>query len=227
MAGEALLTGEQVNTDAGEQQTQETETPSSWTEGLSEELRGNEVFSNFENLDALAQGYLEAQSKQVIAPEKLDDYIYEPAEGLTVDEANLNQFKELAQKSGLSVDQFKEITAWHDQLVVQQVQQQAAAMEQQRTQAIEVLKQDWGHEYETNLKDAQKMFTSVFPEDVAKQMTDAGWANHPGFIKSIFEFSKMVKETTGFQPGGTKRDTLPSDGYGGRRLVFPSMQRKE
>ncbi|MHB1231583.1 MAG: hypothetical protein ACYCZQ_03230 [Burkholderiales bacterium] len=144
------------------------------------------------DFQALANAYTSLEKKLgkkgAMAPESIDDYVYEPSvleDGtpkVTLDPASTKAFQEEAQKAGLSVDQYKWMMAKYEDVI------EGLAQTPEKTKAA--LQKDWGKDFDTNLQYAKKAFDEFAPGDI--DVDDVG--NNPAVIKLLANIGMQLDE---------------------------------
>lgn len=122
------------------------------------------------------------------APEKPEAYEITIPEGIPVDEGFMNGFREVAHGINLTQDQVAKLSEWHMGLSKQYVEA-IAAQEQQAKAAedaeTEVLRKEWGKDFEARKDKAIKMAQKVFDEKSSKFYADAGFFDDPLFLRGM------------------------------------------
>ena len=198
--------------------TPAAESSQDWRSALSEDIRDNQNFDKFKDVNALAASYVNLQShlgrdkisKPVTdedwndvyeflgRPEDPDKYEIELPEGLSEevaaqfnDEA-LSSFKQEAHKLGLNSVQVKSLVAWQANNVVAQQSQFSEIQNQSIEDGERALKEEWGRAYDQNVEAAKKAFNEYGGDDLAEIMVSSGLGNNPVMLKAFANIAKTT-----------------------------------
>lgn len=174
----------------------------------------NEFYSKLEKVPGIARLDGSDEAKQQLynklgRPAEAKDYNLQLPEGIAADETTLNGFKELAHKVGLSNEQAQNLVQYE----AQRVAQYNNNMNQQRTHAEQVLKQQWGNDYDNRLSGA-KAAAKVFLDQYPDQMTDlmqgpAG--NNPALLSILSQLAESLQEKGNVQLSTTPKYGMTPD----------------
>ncbi len=188
----------------------------SWKDSLGEDIRGNPVFSNINDLDTLAKSYIHAQGlvgkKGLIPPtEKSTDEewgqfykalgqpdmdkfeVNAPKEQAPSAEV-MNKFKETAHKAGLLPKQAQGILDWFLNEEKVNVQAQTEAHKTAVDQEIGKLKAEWGQGYEKQAALATMAAKEVGGPEFIDYLQKTGLAANVQLAKVFAKFGKMMGE---------------------------------
>jgi|TARA_R110000824_G_scaffold15726_3_gene65960 hypothetical protein len=198
--------------------TPTAESSEDWRSALSEDIRDNQNFDKFKDVNALAASYVNLQShlgrdkisKPVTdedwndvyeflgRPEDPDKYEIELPEGLSEevaaqfnDEA-LSSFKQEAHKLGLNSSQVKSLVAWQASNVVTQQSNFSEIQNQSIEDGERALKEEWGRAYDQNIEAAKKAFNEYGGDDLAEIMVSSGLGNNPAMLKAFANIAKTT-----------------------------------
>lgn len=140
-------------------------------------------------------------------PEKIDEYSLENnlPEGVQANEEMFNGFKELAHKVGILPKQAQEILNFYNEQMAGTTQQQSQRVEEKIQQGRQKLEQEWGNDFETNMKRAEMALDHFFPSPEQKQAIAA-----TGFLDTV-EGTKFFAQLA----NGLKEDQFTSDASSG------------
>jgi hypothetical protein len=190
-----------------------------WYQNLDTQFQNNPTVQKYQNQNEFVKAHLELVSKlgsdKIALPKDANDKagweaIYEklgmPKEAKDYEftahelpkelgEQNLDGFKQKARELGLSKKQAAELYDWHVGNVKNQygeiVKQQEGALKQ----AEDMLRKEFGLNYDSALKASNAAFVKMFGQEGAKQLQNVV-GNNPAFIKGMYEVSKMLGEDT-------------------------------
>lgn len=224
----------------GQPGTQDGGLPKAWMSQLSDELKQNAVLSGFENTEAVARAYLgqlESQ-KQMLqmptekstveekreyltklgVPEEAAKYSFEEPslpEGLTFDENFLNRFKQAAFLAEMPQGAATKIFNWYHGELVDQHNRRAAAQEAAATEAMTVLKTEWGANWDKNQEVFRRGVRAIGGDQLFDWMQAKKLDNDPVFLKIFYNVGLKMTEAT--VPG---EPVPPGEGQGtGRRTL--------
>jgi hypothetical protein len=222
----------------------------SWRDGLADDLRGHPAL-NHDSVGALAKDFVGLQEMigkkgailpgddadeaawagfygQVGRPEKVEDYQFQPTEGVTVEPALDKWFRETAHKHGLSERQAAGIYgAWNEQIAALSAEDAEAAAKREKyaNETLDGLKSDWGDRYEENMALAQRGARAAFGEslDAALSLRTAegvGLLDHPLFARAFSVIGRAFGED------GTLAGAGAGGGYNGGTMT-PAQAKAE
>jgi hypothetical protein len=141
--------------------------------------------------------------EKVGRPKSADEYAIEKG---TMPDEFVKGFKQMAHEAGLNNQQ---ANALFKKFAGTQQQQQQAAVEQMTAKMRDtdvLLRKEYGAQYDTKLADAKKAFGKLFDDSLKAEITNAGLANDPRFIKVLAELGGQLRDDA-FIPGvGTIRE---------------------
>lgn len=148
------------------------------------------------------------------APEEYEPFTL--PDGVEVDEAAAEQFKELARDLNLTQEQAQKLV----DLQASRVQAQAEAWDKQLSDWADGARADkefGGDKFDENIAVAKKALDK-FGTPELRETLDAGYGNHPEVIRLLYRVGKAISDD-GFVAGGTsgQADKLAK--------LYPSMQK--
>lgn len=189
----------------------------SFLDGIqSEDLRGNESLTGFENLDGLAQGYIDLKTSQPVLPENADGYQIDVPEGMTVDQADFGLFKEQALQMGLTNDQYQNVLKFDFARNARIAKNHQEAQDK----AVAELKLELGDKYDESLATAQKVLRLSGQEGLAAMEL----GNNPELFRLLNWVGDKISEDqleTGV--GGGSTDTRQKDDSGRPVIQYKNM----
>ena len=191
-----------------------------WKEAISEEFRNDPNIEKFTEIDALAKSYINATQmigKDKVAvpnknstedqwnevydklgrPESADKYsLNAKSEVVPIDEQAIKQFAENAHQLGLNNKQAQGILEFYKNNMEGMAQQAKVDTETAQAQSTQELRQEWGREFDTNIKKAGALAkANMNPEILDMQLKDGmRLGDHPEIIKGFAKIAGMMSE---------------------------------
>jgi hypothetical protein len=191
-----------------------------WKEAISEEFRNDPNIEKFTEIDALAKSYINATQmigKDKVAvpnknstddqwnevydklgrPESADKYtLNAKSEVVPIDEQAIKQFAENAHQLGLNNKQAQGILEFYKNNMEGMAQQAKVDTETAQAQSTQQLRQEWGREFDTNIKKAGALAkANMNPEILDMQLKDGmRLGDHPEIIKGFAKIAGMMSE---------------------------------
>ena len=191
-----------------------------WKEAISEEFRNDPNIEKFTEIDALAKSYINATQmigKDKVAvpnknstedqwnevydklgrPESADKYsLNAKSEVVPIDETAIKQFAENAHQLGLNNKQAQGILEFYKNNMEGMAQQAKVDTETAQVQSEQQLRQEWGREFESNIKKAGALAkANMNPEILDMQLKDGmRLGDHPEIIKGFAKIAGMMSE---------------------------------
>lgn len=192
----------------------------SWRDSLPEDLRGAQTLSKFNDVAALARGYVNAE--QLIGRDKIpmprtDEEFREAykrlgapeaAEGYTLNAKDFEQygqgalddlqaFKQMAFDAGLTDSQATKIFNAYVANVSAALERADTDFEVNKQAAKDALIQKYGKAYESNMQKANRTLTYLASPELINTITETGLGNNPEFIDMMVQISKHYVEEQG------------------------------
>ena len=200
--------------------TTTTTTTSSWKESISEQYRNDPNIEKFTEIDALAKSYINAtkmigQDKVVIPtnnsteeawnevydklgrPESAEKYSLDAkSEVINLDEAAIKSFAEQSHKLGLNNKQAQGILEFYKNNMEGTAQQAKIDTETAQAQAEQQLRQEWGRDFESKVKQAGALAKANMDANVLDMTLSNGTrlGDHPEVIKGFAKIASMMQE---------------------------------
>ena len=191
-----------------------------WKEAISEEFRNDPNIEKFTEIDALAKSYINATQmigKDKVAvpnknstedqwnevydklgrPESADKYsLNAKSEVVPIDDNAIKQFAENAHQLGLNNKQAQGILEFYKNNMEGMAQQAKVDTETAQVQSEQQLRQEWGREFDTNVKKAGALAkANMNPEILDMQLKDGmRLGDHPEIIKGFAKIAGMMSE---------------------------------
>ena len=196
------------------------QTAKSWKETISEEFRNDPNISKFTEIDALAKSYINATrmigSDKVIIPnnnstddqwnevydklgrpESSDKYKLDfKSEVTPIDENAIKAFADVAHKTGLNEKQAQSILDFYKQNSENTAQQLKVDTETAQAKSQQLLRQEWGKQYDENINKAAAIAKANMPSDVLDMQLKDGTrlGDHPDVIKGFSKIAGLLSE---------------------------------
>lgn len=225
---EAVTTEEQVTQDTTILGSEGVGDNLDWKSTLPDDLKNDPTLSNFKDIESLAktvvhqqkqmgnripipkdeEGFNELYAKlgrpdeptayETKVPDDMAEYFGEP---------QLNEFKNVAHKIGLNQSQVDALINYQTGAIQHQLENEPAMLAAQKDETETALKQDWGLDYNKNMKAAQRALQVYGDEEIMDLMnTSAG--NHPAVVKL---FARLGAEVTEDMTQNTQNNTLAAN----------------
>jgi hypothetical protein len=191
-----------------------------WKEAISEEFRNDPNIEKFTEIDALAKSYINAtkmigQDKVAVTnknstedqwnevydklgrPESSDKYsLNVKSDVVPIDEGSIKQFADNAHKLGLNQKQAEGILDFYKTNMEGMAQQSQVDTETAQAQSAQELRQEWGREFDTNVKKAGALAKANMNPDILDMELKNGMrvGDHPEIIKGFAKIAGMMSE---------------------------------
>jgi hypothetical protein len=195
-------------------------TQSTWKDSISEVYRNDPNIEKFTEIDALAKSYINAtrmigQDKMVVPnknftedqweeayikmgrPESFDKYSLDTkSDVVPLDEQAIKSFQEQSFKLGLNNEQAKGILNFYKNNMEAQTQQAKVDAETTQAQSQNLLRQEWGRDYDSNIAKAKSLATAnLSPEIFEMQLADGSrLGDNVDIIKGFAKIANMMSE---------------------------------
>ena len=202
------------------QSTTSSTTQSTWKDSISEVYRNDPNIEKFTEADALAKSYINAvrmigQDKMVVPnknftedqweeaymkmgrPESSDKYSLDvKSDVVSLDEQAIKSFQEQSFKLGLNNEQAKGVLDFYKNNMEAQTQQAKVDAETSQAQAQNLLRQEWGRDYDANIAKAKSLATAnLSPEVFEMQLADGSrLGDNIDVIKGFAKIANMMSE---------------------------------
>jgi len=195
-------------------------TQSTWKDTISEVYRNDPNIEKFTEIDALAKSYINAtrmigQDKMVVPnknftddqweeayvkmgrPESADKYSLDvKSDVVSLDEQAIKSFQEQSFKLGLNNEQAKGVLDFYKNNMEAQTKQAKVDAETTQAQAKNILRQEWGRDYDSNIAKAKSLATAnLSPEIFEMQLADGtALGDNVDVIKGFAKIANMMSE---------------------------------
>ena len=195
-------------------------TQPTWKDSISEVYRNDPNIEKFTEIDALAKSYINAtrmigQDKMVVPnknftedqweeayvkmgrPESAEKYSLDvKSDIVSLDEQAIRSFQEQSFKLGLNNEQAKGVLDFYKNNMEAQTQQAKVDAETTQAQAQNILRQEWGRDYDSNIAKAKSLATAnLSPEVFEMQLADGSrLGDNVDVIKGFAKIANMMSE---------------------------------
>jgi len=202
------------------QSTTSSTTQSTWKDSISEVYRNDPNIEKFTEADALAKSYINAvrmigQDKMVVPnknftedqweeaymkmgrPESSDKYSLDvKSDIVSLDEQAIKSFQDQSFKLGLNNEQAKGVLDFYKNNMEAQTQQAKVDAETSQAQAQNLLRQEWGRDYDANISKAKSLAAAnLAPEVFEMQLSDGSrLGDNVDVIKGFAKIANMMSE---------------------------------
>ena len=200
--------------------TEQPKVATSWKETISEEFRNDPNIAKFTEIDALAKSYINATRMigtdkvavpnqnstedhwnevydKLGRPESAEKYKLEvKSEVVPIEETAVKQFAENAHKLGLNNKQAQGILEFYKTNMEGTAQQAKIDTETAQAQAEQQLRQEWGRDFESKVKQAGALAKANMDANVLDMTLSNGTrlGDHPEVIKGFAKIASMMQE---------------------------------
>ena len=195
-------------------------TESSWKESISEAYRNDPSIEKFTEIDALAKSYINAtrmigQDKIVVPNKNSTEEVWEEAytklgrpetpdqynlkiesDVVKMDDSAIKSFAEQSHKLGLNSKQAEGILDFYKNNMEGIAQQSKIDTETSQAQSEQVLRQEWGRDFDAKVKQAGAIAKANINPEVLDMTLSNGTrlGDHPEIIKGFAKIASMMSE---------------------------------
>ena len=192
----------------------------SWKEAIPEELRNDPNISKFTELEALAKSYVNAtrmigQDKIVVPNKNSTEEVWEEAyaklgrpetpdqynlkiesDVVKMDDSAIKSFAEQSHKLGLNSKQAEGILDFYKNNMEGIAQQSKIDTETSQAQSEQLLRQEWGRDFDAKVKQAGAIAKANINPEVLDMTLSNGTrlGDHPEIIKGFAKIASMMSE---------------------------------
>ena len=185
-----------------------------WRSSLSDEIKNDATLANIQDVESAAKTLIHQQKmlgsripmpktdeerselyNKLGRPEESSGYKLEIPQSHQgyFKEDNLNEFKNVAHNIGLNQSQVDALLNY-----------QMKTIDADKAETENALKQEWGMEYDKNMRSAKRAL-DVYGDDDIKELMNGEAGNHPAVVKL---FSRLGQEVTEEMAKNTQNNTL-------------------
>ena len=197
-----------------------------WKSSLPEELKNDATLQNFKNVEDLAKTVVHQQKRlgSTISIPKTDEEMNEVYTKLgrpedpskyTVnipqdyepyfEKENLDQFKNVAHQIGLNDKQVGALLEYQMNTIKHEMENEPAEISRQKADTENVLKQEWGYDYEKKVQAADRAFSVYGDDELRELITNSSAGNNPAVIRF---FARLGQEVTEDMAKNTQNNRL-------------------
>jgi len=195
-------------------------TESSWKESISEAYRNDPSIEKFTEIDALAKSYINAtrmigQDKIVVPNKNSTEEVWEEAytklgrpetpdqynlkiesDVVKMDDSAIKSFAEQSHKLGLNSKQAEGILNFYKNNMEGIAQQSKIDTETSQAQSEQLLRQEWGRDFDAKVKQAGAIAKANINPEVLDMTLSNGTrlGDHPEIIKGFAKIASMMSE---------------------------------
>ena len=195
-------------------------TQSTWKESISETYRNDPSIEKFTEIDALAKSYINAtrmigQDKIVVPNKNSTEEVWEEAytklgrpetpdqynlkiesDVVKMDDSAIKSFAEQSHKLGLNNKQAEGILDFYKNNMEGIAQQSKIDTETAQAQSEQVLRQEWGRDFDAKVKQAGALAKANINPEVLDMTLSNGTrlGDHPEIIKGFAKIAGMMSE---------------------------------
>lgn len=152
-----------------------------WKDQLGD-LVSNDRLSGFTSIRDLAKAYVDLPPPAKV-PESVDGY-------KLPDTVRIEGLRSMALDNKLTQEQLEGLIKFHEGLTKKSLED----VKNQRTKAEQKLRDEWGDEYDNNLKTAKGILKSEAGKEISELLKTSGMANDPKVIKFLHTIGMTMKE---------------------------------
>jgi hypothetical protein len=196
-----------------------------WRDSLPEELKNDPTLQNYKDVESLAKTVVHQQKMignriplpkteeekselygKLGRPEEPGKYEVAVPEDYQqfFKEESMNEFRNVAYKIGLNNEQVQALMDFQINEINHELEGSSNQLNSQREQIEQNLKQEWGYDYDKNVKAAQRA-VQVYGDAEVQELLNGELGNNPALIKM---FARLGKEVTEDMAQNTQNNTL-------------------
>jgi len=210
----------------------ESDNQNDWRSTLSEDLKNDPTLSNFKDVESLAKTVVHQQKvlgsriplpktdeernelyNKLGRPEDASKYEVnipnEMAEFMPKED--IEQFKNVAHKIGLNNEQVNALMEFQVSATKASLDNQGAILNQEKEKSTEVLKKEWGYDYDKNVRAAQRALNVYGDAELQQLLSETSAGNNPAVVKFLATIGKEVTEDMAQNTTNNRLATSPLD----------------
>jgi len=212
-----------------------------WKSALPEELRNDATLSNFKDVASLAKTVVHQQQQmgnriplpktdeeraelytKLGRPETADGYEIDIGEELKpyFRDENIQAFRQVAHEIGLNPQQVSALIDMQKNSIASELSNSPAHLEVQAQETQDVLKQEWGVQYDREIRSAKRAL-QVYGDDEIMELMNTEAGNNPAVLKM---FARLGKEITEDMTQNTQNNNLAVSALDARSEIDAVMQ---
>tara|TARA_X000001388_G_C2222565_1_gene119827 strand:- start:486 stop:1322 length:837 start_codon:yes stop_codon:yes gene_type:complete len=215
-----------------------------WKSTLSEDLKNDPTLKNFKDVESLAKTVVHQQKQmgnripipktpeeqmevynKLGRPESADKYEVAVPETHVeyIGEDQINQFKNVAHNIGLNNEQVKQLIDFQVKNIDAQAQRYQTDIAVQKQNTEELLKKEWGHEYDIQVRNARRAL-QVYGDSEITELMNGEAGNIPAVVKM---FARLGKEVTEDMAQNTQNNNLATSPLDAQQEITDIMDNAE
>ncbi|MHB1368640.1 MAG: hypothetical protein ACYCW7_00335 [Pseudomonadaceae bacterium] len=193
MADETLMTDGQGTQVADQQQAASAQTEGQQAAGGEQAAQQQQATEgqNTEGQQAEGAKTEGEQAKPEGAPEK---YEFKPVEGVTLDDAVIGAFSEVAKGLNLTQDAAQKVLDKMGPVIASRQMEQIAAVQTAWADSAKADKEFGGDKLQENLGTAKKALEEFGSPELRTLLNDSGMGNHPEVIRAFYRIGKAMSQ---------------------------------
>lgn len=197
-----------------------------WKSSLSDELKNDPTLQNFKDVESLAKTVVHQQKvlgSKIPLPKNDEEYneLYtklgrpeDPSKYETnipqeyqdyFAKENLDQFKTVAHQIGLNNKQVNALLDYQVNSIKYEMENEPNTIAAQKADTEQMLKQEWGYDYDKNVRAAERALDVYGDEELRDLITNTSAGNNPAVIRF---FAKLGAEVTEDMAQNTQNNRL-------------------
>tara|TARA_R110000822_G_scaffold79406_4_gene189884 strand:+ start:3977 stop:4798 length:822 start_codon:yes stop_codon:yes gene_type:complete len=211
-----------------------------WKSSLPDELKNDATLSNFKDIESLAKTVVHQQKvlgsriplpktdeerselyTKLGRPETADAYEFSISEDMKPyfkDQA-VSEFKNVAHKIGLNNEQVNALIEYQKGSIASELENSDSYLEVSRQNTEQSLKQEWGMQYDKQIRSAQRAL-SVYGDPEIMELMNGEAGNNPAVIKL---FARLGAEVTEDMTQNTQNNNLAVSALDARQEIESVM----
>lgn len=127
-------------------------------------------------------------------PKSYEEYDLSEVVPKEYDQGTVEEFKKKAFENGMSQESVKKMAEWYKEVETANLQKMAQAKQQLADQQVLQLKQEFGVNFDREVKNARKALDAYTDNDFKKYMDESGLGNHPALVKAFAKIGRELSE---------------------------------
>jgi hypothetical protein len=194
--------------------------PTTWRDGIAEDLRTHPSLADFKDIGSLAKSYIETKAmvgkrtdglvkipgeqataeevaawrKAIGVPDKPDGYTVRLPEGVSVHEETLNAFRQKAHELGITPKQAEALVQFDIERYQSSQRRSHETSAAAKTEAEKALRSEWGPQFDTRLALTQRFVEQYGGEGMIDELEVNGKANSPKLIRLLEKIATEYHE---------------------------------
>jgi len=197
-----------------------------WRSSLPDELKNDATLQNFKDIESLAKTVVHQQKvlgsriplpktdeernelyNKLGRPEDPNQYKINIPQDYQqyFKKENLDEFKNVAHKNGLNNEQVQALLEYQMNSIKYELDNEPAIMSAQKQESEQILKQEWGYDYDKNVRAAERALSVYGDDEIRDLIQNSNAGNNPAVIKF---FARLGQEITEDMAKNTQNNRL-------------------